>query len=462
MARELKITFVGAGSIVFTRELLGDIYLYPRLAEATISLMDIDRDRLEMAGLVAEELKAERGRRNRIEAHPTLAPALEGADYVVNVVQVGGKESTYLDFDIPEKYGLRQTIADTHGICGMMRFLRTVPHLEELCETMNRVCPDAFLLNFTNPMSMCQWYLNAISRRRTIGLCHSVPGTIETLASYLGVPVGEVSFLVAGINHMAWVLKLERRGEDLYPLLRLAMENPDVWSRDPVRFEIMRHFSYFVTESSEHMAEYVPYFLKDEDAVQRLQIPVREYVTRVELNDRAFQAERDYYLNGKTEMKGQGPRMVADYYRAQGKPGFEAAKESGQVVEPSQSREYAVQIIHAIEADDGKLIYGVGPNAGIVSNLPPDCMVDSPCYVDGTGVHAAHVGELPPQLVSLIQPQIDMQRLAVRAALTRERRYIHYAALADPLASAVLTINQIHDLTEELLEAHGKHMPEFT
>ena len=203
----------------------------------------------------------------------------------------------------------------------------------------------------------------------------------------------------------------------------------------------------------------MPYFLRDEDTIRGLRIPVREYISRVELNERAFQAERDYYLNGKTEMRGQGPRMVADYYRAQGKPGFEATEDSATGAEPTQSREYAVQIIHAMEADEGKLVYGVGLNGGIVPNLSPDCMVDTPHYVDGAGVHPLQVGELPPQLVSLIQPQIDMQRLAVTAALTRERRYVHYAALADPLASAVLNMGQIHDLTEELLEAHGKHVP---
>lgn len=457
MSGERKITFIGAGSIVFTRELLGDIFLYPELAEATISLMDIDRDRLEMARLVAEELERERGCGNPIETQLALEPALKDADYVVNVVQVGGKQSTYLDFDIPEKYGLKQTIADTHGICAMMRFLRTVSHLDQLCTTMAKVCPNALLLNFTNPMSMCQWYITSISRQPTIGLCHSVQGTIETLAYYVGVPSAEINFLVAGINHMAWVLKLERQGQDLYPALRKAMENSEIWKRDPVRFEIFRHFSYFVTESSEHMAEYVPYFLKDEDSIRRLQIPIREYIRRVELNEQAFRAEQDYYLNGRVERKGVGPKMIADYYRSQGKPGFDAKEGS----EPRQSREYAVQIIHALETGQPRLVYAIAPNHGTVANLPADCMIDGPHYVDGTGIHPLHVGEIPPQLAALIGPQINMQRLAVTAALTRDRRYVHYAALTDPLASAVLTANQIHDLTEELLQAHGRYMPQF-
>jgi len=453
-----KIAFVGAGSIVFTRNLLSDIYLYPELKNSTISLMDVDRQRLELARLVAEELKAERGSSSEIEAHLELERALEGADYVINVVQIGGKQSTYIDFDIPEKYGLKQTIADTHGLCAVMRFLRTVPHLEKLCGRMQELCPEAFLLNFTNPMSMCQWYIQSISDLRTIGLCHSVPGTIEELSRYVGVSAEEVDFLVAGINHMAWVLRFEHGGEDLYPRLRQAMEDPDIWKLDSVRFEILRHFSFFVTESSEHMAEYVPYFIKDEETIRRLNIPIREYISRVELNERAFEAEKAYYLEGKKEMKGEAGRMTREYFRAQGKPGFEEAYES----EPTeQSREYAVQIIHALESAEATLVYGIGANHGIISNLPSDCMVDSPHHVDGSGLHPLVVGELPNQLAALILPQINMQRLAVQAALSREAKYIHYASLVDPLATSILGMNEIRKLTEELMEAHRSYMPEF-
>jgi len=453
-----KITIVGAGSIVFTRNLLGDIYLYPELRDSIIALMDVNAERLEMARLMAEELKDERGCAAEIEAHLELGPALKGADYVINVVQIGGKESTYIDFDIPEKYGLKQTIADTHGICGMMRFLRTVPHLEDLCSSMNEHCPQALMLNFTNPMSMCQWYINSISKIRTIGLCHSVPGTIEELARYVEVPAEEVNFLVAGINHMAWVLRFERSGEDLYPRLRQAMEDQDIWKWDTVRFEIMRHFAYFVTESSEHMAEYVPYFIKDEETIRKLSIPIREYVSRVELNERAFDAERAYYIEGNREMRGEAERITAGYYRNRGKPGFDEVEGSRS---PSQSREYAVQIIHALETGERALVYGIGPNQNTVPNLPSDCMIEGPSYADRNGLRHLNVGLLPPQLAALTVPQINMQRLAVKAALTREKRYIHYASLVDPLASSILSMDQIHDLTEELMAAHSAYMPEF-
>jgi len=455
----MKITFVGAGSIVFTRNLLSDIYLYPELKDATIALMDVDRERLQMARMVAEELKEKRGSQAVIETHLDLEPALAGSGYVINVVQIGGKESTYIDFDLPEKYGLKQTIADTHGICGMMRFLRTAPHLERLCRLMAEHCPEAFLLNFTNPMSMCQWYIKTISSLRTIGLCHSVPGTIEELARYVGVPVREVNFLVAGINHMAWVLKLEHQGKDLYPALRRAMDDPEIWKWDPVRFEIMRHFSYFVTESSEHMAEYVPYFIKDKELIGKLNIPIREYVSRVEMNEQAFEAERAYYIDGRQEMRGAAERMTNEYYRSQGKPGFSEADGSQ---EPGQSREYAVQIIHALETGASTLIYGVGPNEDAIPNLPDECMIDSPHYVDRNGVHPLFVGDLPSQLAALILPQINMQHLAVQAALTRKRESIHYAALVDPLASSILSMDQIHDLVEELMQAHSAYMPEFS
>jgi len=290
----MKITFVGAGSVVFTKNILNDIYTYPELKDVTISLMDIDKERLEVAKIMAEELKNERNSSAKIETYIELKPALKDSNYVINVVQIGGKESTYVDFDIPERYGLRQTIADSHGIGGMMRFLRTAQFLKKLCKTMEEVCPGALLLNFTNPMSMCMWYINSISKIRNIGLCHSIPNTIREMCKYINVSFNEVNYKVAGINHMAWVLKFERNGEDLYPKLREAMNIKEIWKKDPVRFEIMRHFSCFVTESSEHMAEYVPYFIKDEKLIRKLNIPIREYIRRVELNEKIYERENEY------------------------------------------------------------------------------------------------------------------------------------------------------------------------
>jgi alpha-galactosidase len=459
MKSRKKITFVGAGSIVFTKTLLSDLFYYPEFCDSRITLMDIDKERLEMARLLALELKKEKNVDVQVSGTLDLREALKDADYVINVVQIGGKESTYIDFDIPEKYGLKQTIADTHGICGMMRFLRSVPHLHQLCTMMTEICPHAFLLNFTNPMSMCQWYVNTTSDLRTIGLCHSIPETINQLAAYMRIPVNQVNYLVAGINHMAWVLKLERNTVDLYPELRKAMQDRATWERDPVRFEIMKYFGYYVTESSEHMAEYVPYFLKSDQAIKELKIPVREYIARVELNEKCYLAEKAYYLEGKQEMKGVADRMIREFFQKEGKVSFDP-----EFAELNQlhSREYAAKIMHALETGEAELVYGIVPNNGMVENLDRDCMVDGPVYVDRNGIHPLHIGKIPSQLAALNQLQINMQRMAVQAAVTRKKDCIYHAALIDPLASAVLSLPQIRQLTDDMLAAHKRYMPEFS
>jgi alpha-galactosidase len=456
MARGVKIAFIGAGSIVFARKLLGDVFLYPELGDATVCLMDVDERRLGLARKIAEELKAEHVSRAAIESTTDLGSAVADAGYVINVVQIGGSQATYADFDIPEKYGLQQTIADTHGISGMMRFLRTVGHLDRLVGLMSRSCPHALLLNFTNPMSMCQWYIATASNLTTVGLCHSVPETIKQVSHYVGVDPADVDFTVAGINHMAWLLKFQRGREDLYPRLRASVDDPSAWSMDPVRFEILRNFSFFVTESSEHMAEYVPYFLKDRRLIEKLGIPVREHVRRTELNERALAAEAAYYLLGDATMKGAAVRMKAEYYSKEGKVGFQS-KGPGQ--KPTRSDEYAIQIIHAIETGQAASVYGIVPNRGLVENLAPDCMVEVPIRVERTGLHPLQVGRLPDQLAALNSWHINMQRVAVGGAVSRSRRDIHFAALLDPLAGSILSMQQIHDLTEEMLAAHRQYLP---
>jgi len=442
---------------VFARKLLGDVFLYPDLGDATVCLMDVDERRLGLARKIAEELKTEHGSRASIESTVDLAAAVTDAAYVINVVQIGGSRATYADFDIPETYGLKQTIADTHGISGMMRFLRTVKHLDRLAGLMSTRAPGSLLINFTNPMSMCQWYLARTSGLTTIGLCHSVPETIKQVSHYVGVDPASVAFTVAGINHMAWILEFRREREDLYPKLQACMDDPALWSMDPVRFEILRRFSFFVTESSEHMAEYVPYFLKDQRVIERLNIPVREHVRRTELNDRALDAEAAYYLLGETAMKGAAARMKAEYYSKEGKVGFQAKSPAKR---PSRSDEYAIQIIHAIETGQATTVYGIIPNRGLVENLAGDCVVEVPIEVDGTGLHPVRIGALPDQLAGLDTWHINVQRLAVAGAVSRSRRDIHYAALLDPLAGSILSLEQIHDLTEEMLEAQRPYLPD--
>jgi alpha-galactosidase len=435
----MKISFIGAGSVVFTRNLLKDLSLFPEFKNLEVALMDIDLERLEVAKKIAEEIKEAKKLDWNIKGYLEMKEAIKGSKYVINTVQIGGKEATYVDFDIPEKYGLKQTIGDTHGIGGIMRFLRTAPFFKELVSNIEEYAPDSLLINFTNPMSMNQWYINEISSIKNIGLCHSIPYTIEQLASYINVPVEEINYKVAGINHMAWVLVFERKGENLYPYLFKAMEKKEIWEKDPVRFEILKRFHYFVTESSEHNAEYFPYFLRDEELIKKLNIPIREYIRRVEENEKVFNAFKNFYLkNMKEEFE-----IIKSFY---GEDNIDTSKE------------YAVQIIHAYETNEPKQVYGIVRNKGIIENYPYDCMVEVPCYVDRNGISPLHVGKIPDQLASLNISQINVQRLAVKGALERNKDYIYYAVLLDPVASSLLSPEKIQKMLDELLEAHKKYL----
>lgn len=435
----MKISFIGAGSVVFTRNLLKDLSLFPEFKNLEVALMDIDLERLEVAKKIAEEIKEAKKLDWNIKGYLEMKEAIKGSKYVINTVQIGGKEATYVDFDIPEKYGLKQTIGDTHGIGGIMRFLRTAPFFKELVSNIEEYAPDSLLINFTNPMSMNQWYINEISSIKNIGLCHSIPYTIEQLASYINVPVEEINYKVAGINHMAWVLVFERKGENLYPYLFKAMEKKEIWEKDPVRFEILKRFHYFVTESSEHNAEYFPYFLRDEELIKKLNIPIREYIRRVEENERVFNAFKNFYLKNMKEE-------------------FEIIKSFYGEDDIDTSKEYAVQIIHAYETNEPKQVYGIVRNKGIIENYPYDCMVEVPCYVDRNGISPLHIGKIPDQLASLNISQINVQRLAVKGALERNKDYIYYAVLLDPVASSLLSPEKIQKMVDELLEAHKKYL----
>jgi len=435
----MKISFIGAGSVVFTRNLLKDLSLFPEFKNLEVALMDIDLERLEVAKKIAEEIKEAKKLDWNIKGYLEIKEAIKGSKYVINTVQIGGKEATYVDFDIPEKYGLKQTIGDTHGVGGIMRFLRTAPFFKELVSNIEEYAPDSLLINFTNPMSMNQWYINEISSIKNIGLCHSIPYTIEQLASYINVPVEEINYKVAGINHMAWVLVFERKGENLYPYLFKAMEKKEIWEKDPVRFEILKRFHYFVTESSEHNAEYFPYFLRDEELIKKLNIPIREYIRRVEENERVFNAFKNFYLkNMKEEFE-----IIKSFY---GEDNIDTSKE------------YAVQIIHAYETNEPKQVYGIVRNKGIIENYPYDCMVEVPCYVDRNGISPLHIGKIPDQLASLNISQINVQRLVVKGALERNKDYIYYAVLLDPVASSLLSPEKIQKMVDELLEAHKKYL----
>lgn len=424
-----KIAMIGAGSVVFTKNLLGDILSFPELADSHIALHDIDLMRLESGERMA------RWTASKLGAHPTITASLDrratldGADYVINMIQVGGHAATMLDFDIPKQYGLRQTIADTLGIGGIFRALRTIPVLLDICYDMERLCPNAWLLNYTNPMAMLVWAVTRATKVKVVGLCHSVQGTAYRLSLYLDVPFEELEYDTAGINHMAWYTTLKWRGQDMYPALRETMRHRYIYAKDKVRFEIMRHFGYFVTESSEHMSEYVPYFIKRPTEIDRLDIPLDEYPRRSVNNLREFE-------------------LTAEKLRAGGDFKME------------RSEEYASLIIHSMETGVRRHIYGNVENRGLIDNLLPGACVEVRCNLDRQGLHPVPYGVLPPQLAALNRTNMNVQELTVRAALEGARDYVYHAAYLDPHTAASLSLDEIKAMVDDLIVAHGDALPE--
>ena len=425
-----RIAFIGAGSVVFTKSLLTDILTFRELNGAIITLHDIDSERLQTAVMMARWTSEQLGAGARVEEYPDRRGALEGADFVINMVQIGMHEATLLDFEIPKKYGLKQTIADSMGIGGIFRGLRTIPFVLDLAAEMRDLCPDAILLNYTNPMGILMESLyTARPETKSVGLCHSVPLTAREISSYIRVDHERLLYECAGINHIAWMTRLEVDGEDAYPLLLAAMEDPDVYAKDKVRFELMRRFGYFVTESSEHNAEYTPYFLKDEDLIGRFDVPVDEYIRRSEENLVTYAETRRRLLAGE------------DF--------------------PLQrSVEYGSLIIHSLVTGEARAVYGNVENTGLITNLPDGCCVEVPILVDGTGLHPCHVGDLPPQCAATCAPHTAVQNLTVRAALEGRRDHVHHAAMLDRHAPSVLSLDEISAMVDELLVAHNDAMPE--
>ena len=424
-----KIAFVGAGSVEFTGMLITDILGYPELREPVISLHDIDPERLETAEGVARAISDQLDAAPQIESHRDRRAALEGADYVINMIQVGGHAATLIDHEVPARFGLRQTIGDTLGVGGVFRALRTIPVMEGIARDMAEVCPDAWLLNYTNPMAMLCWATYAGTlQTRIVGLCHSVQNTTRQLAEYVDVPFQDVTFLGAGVNHQAWILRFERDGEDLYPLLDQAIErDPELLRR--VRVQMYRRLGYFPTESSEHSAEYLPWLLRDDDAIERYRLWVGEYVARSEEN-------------------------LAEYERTR-----EAVQRS-QALDLEPSEEYAPEIVHSIETGAPRVIYGNVRNTGLIDNLPADSCVEVPCLVDRSGVHPVHVGELPPQLAALNRTYLNVAELTVQAALEGRPEYVRQAVMLDPNAAATLSLDAIWEMCDELTAAHGDALPE--
>ena len=428
-----KITFIGAGSTVFAKNLLGDILSFPELSAARISLFDIDPERLRTSEIVARKVGQALGASPDIEATTDRRRALDGADYAICMIQVAGyKPGTVVDFEVPKKYGLRQTIADTLGVGGIMRALRTIPVLLDMCRDMEQVCPGVTFLQYVNPMAMNCWAISRASSIKTVGLCHSVQGTAMQLAADIGVPFDEINFVCAGINHMAFYLRFERDGRNLYPLVRRVVEEGRVPDWNRVRYEMFTRLGYFVTESSEHFSEYVPWFIKRDrpDLIEAFNVPLDEYIRRCEEQIAGWHQMRDLF-------------------------------ESDAPVEVRRSHEYGSLIIHSLETGQPRVIYGNVPNRGLIDNLPQGCCVEVPCLVDRSGVQPTRIGALPPHLAALMQTNVNVQSLAVEAALTGKREHIYHAAMLDPHTGAELSLDQIWALVDDLIEAHGDWLPAY-
>lgn len=463
-----KITFIGAGSTVFAKNLLGDILSYRELQDSTISLFDIDPERLRTSEVVAHKIADYFGAKPKIEATMDRCAALKDADYAISMIQVGGyKPSTVIDFEIPKKYGLRQTIADTLGIGGIMRGLRTIPVLLSMCRDMEEVCPDVTFLQYVNPMAMNCWAISRASSIKTVGLCHSVQGTAEQLAKDLDIPIKEINYICGGINHMAFYLRFERDGEDLYPRLRAVAEAGTFGRRyrklaDKVRYEIFKRTGYFVTESSEHFSEYVPWFIKPNrpDLIEQFEIPLDEYITRCEVQITGWEFMRQKLEHPERDVKEEfvAAMRAVGVTPAQMKP---LVKQLESLNEIKRSHEYGSGIIHSMETGNPRVVYGNVPNTGLIDNLPQGCCVEVPCLVDKSGLQPTKLGALPPHLAAMMRTNVNVQELTVEAALTGKREHIYHAAMLDPHTAAELDLDQIWHLVDDLIEAHGSMLPAY-
>ncbi|OBC17072.1 alpha-glucosidase/alpha-galactosidase [Mycobacterium sp. 852013-50091_SCH5140682] len=424
------VVIIGAGSVEFTRELLGDILSFPELQSIRIMLHDIDSERLDTAEAIARATARAAGASPEVTATTDRRRALEGADYVINVIQVGMHEATLRDFEIPARYGLNQTIGDTIGIGGIFRGLRTFPVLAGIARDMQQLCPQAWLLNYTNPMAMNVSYLHHVAPGlKVLGLCHSVYWTMVGLCELIDVPYDDVSYWSAGVNHQAWVLRWERGGQNLYPLLDERIRT-DPELRRRVRVDMYRRLGYYPTETSEHSSEYVPWYVRHPDEIDRLRINVGEYVSISEAN-------------------------LAEYGRVR-------AQLADAEVLPidTGSTEYAPQVIHSLETGRRRVISANVVNQGLITNLPDGVAVEVPTVLDALGAHPMKVGDLPPQCAALNRNFLGPVDLAVRAAVDEDPRLVRAAAMVDPNTAATLTVDQIWELCNELTAAHGDLLPE--
>jgi alpha-galactosidase len=424
------IAFLGAGSVVFTRELLADILAFDELKGVTLALHDIDPERLETAEAIARRTAEQLGARPVVTTSLDRRAALDGADFVINAIQVGMYAATVRDFEIPAKYGLRQTIADTLGVGGIFRALRTFPVLRDIAADMAELCPSAWLLNYTNPMAMNIGYLAEVAPSlKAVGLCHSVFWTVHDLSRLLGVPLDEVDYTGAGVNHQSWLLRFERGGESLYPALDALLDN-DPQLRRRVRMDMYRRLGYFPTETSEHSSEYVPWYLHDDAEIERLRIPIGDYL-RISAGNVA-----EYHATRTSVLAGEPLDVTRD------------------------ATEYAPQVIHSVTTGTLRRIHGNVANRGLITNLPAGYAVEVPCVVDHLGVRPEHVGDLPIQCAAVNRSFVSVGQLTVRAAVEGDPRMIRRAAMVDPNTAATLSVDAIWALCNDMVAAHHDLLPE--
>ncbi|MDB4867184.1 MAG: alpha-galactosidase [Cohnella sp.] len=430
-----KITFLGAGSSVFAKNVLGDVLLTPALQGYEIALFDIDRERLQDSERMLNNIRQTAQSSCRIQAYTDRKEALRGAKFVVNAIQVGGYDPcTITDFEVPKKYGLRQTIADTIGIGGIFRNLRTIPVMLDFARDIREMCPDAWFLNYTNPMAVLTNVMNTYGGVQTVGLCHSVQSCVPELFRLLEMDMTGVKFKIAGINHMAWLLEISKDGVDLYPeIKRRAVEKQKEKHHDMVRLEMMLRFGYYITESSEHSAEYHPYFIKRNypELIERFNIPLDEYPRRCVNQIEGWKSMRDSLVNN-TDLTHH------------------------------RSHEYASYIFEAMETNVPIKIGGnVMNTGGLIANLPREACVEVSCLVDRSGIAPTYVGNLPPQLAALNRTNINTQLLTIEAAITGKKEHIYHAAMLDPHTAAELSIDDIVSLCDDLIKEHGDWLPKF-
>jgi alpha-galactosidase len=436
LARPIKVAILGAGSTVFARQLMTDLLCTPGLEKGVIALVDVDAERLELAQRIAERLVEQSGRAWRVEATTGRLQVLPGCDYVINTIDVAGPRNVRPDYDIPLKYGVDQCIGDTIGPGGIFKMLRTGPVWLEILRDVERLCPGAVVMNHTNPMSALTLLALRATRLAVIGLCHSVQGTSRLLASYLGVPYEELRWRCAGINHLAWFTALTHGGRDMVPRLREAARDPDIYDADPVRFEVLLHFGAFVTESSGHFSEYVPYFRKRPDLLERY--------TRA-----GYRGESGFYANNWPRWRTEADEAVKAQLSA----------ESEIVLQ--RGSEYASIIVEAIETGQTAVIHGNVLNTGLIDNLPAGGCVEVPVLVDATGLHPIHFGPLPPQLAALNAAHMQVHELMVQAVLERDRGAALHALMLDPLTAAVCSLDEIQRMFEEMWQAERADLAAF-